>query len=118
MMYRVVRHFTDLLDNNHKYTEGDVYPREGYTPSEDRIFALSTSANKQRTVLIEAIAESADTTEDVAETVAEVAAEETADVVPEEVPDTNVGDIETDSEAEAENEDAEEKPKKRKKREE
>ena len=118
MMYRVVRHFTDLLDNNHKYTEGDVYPREGYTPSEDRIFALSTSANKQRTVLIEAIAESADTTENVAEAVAEVAAEETADVVPEEVPDTNVGDIETDSEAEAENEDAEEKPKKRKKREE
>ena len=118
MMYRVVRHFTDLLDNNHKYTEGDVYPREGYTPSEDRIFALSTSANKQRTVLIEAIAESTDTTEDVAETVAEVAAEETADVVPEEVSDTNVGDIETDSEAEAENEDAEGKPKKRKKREE
>ena len=118
MMYRVVRHFTDLLDNNHKYTEGDVYPREGYTPSEDRIFALSTSANKQKTVLIEAIAESADTTEDAAETVAEVAAEETADVVPEDVPDTNAGDIDTDSEAEAENEDAEDKPKKRRKRDE
>ena len=117
-MYRVVRHFTDLLDNNHKYTEGDVYPREGYTPSEERIFALSTSANKQKTILIEAIAESADTTEDTAETVAEVAAEETADEDPADVSDTNVGDIENDSEAEAENEDAEEKPKKRKKREE
>lgn len=118
MMYKVVRHFTDLLDNNHKYTEGDVYPREGYTPSEDRIFALSTSANKQRTVLIEAIAENTNTTENTAETVAKVAAEKTANVIPEAVPDTNVGDIETDFEVEAENEDAEEKPKKRKKREE
>lgn len=128
MMYRVVRHFTDLLDNNHKYTEGDVYPREGYTPSEDRIFALSTSANKQRTVLIEAIAESADTTEDVAETVAKVAAEETAEEDPADISDTNVGEIEEESdaenesepvaEAETENEEAEEKPKKRRKREE
>lgn len=106
MMYTVVRHFTDLLDNNHKYTEGDVYPREGYTPSEARIYELSTAANKQRTILIKPIPE--------AETAAEVAAEDTA----EDVPDTNAGDIETDSEAEAENEDAEEKPKKRKKREE
>ena len=80
MRYSVVRHFTDLLDNKHKYTEGDVYPREGYTPSEERIYELSTAANKQRTILIEPIPE--------AKTAAEVAAEITA----EDVPDTDVGE--------------------------
>lgn len=55
MSYTVVRHFTDLLDNNHKYVEGDVYPRKGYTPSEERIAELSSENNKQKTVLIKAV---------------------------------------------------------------
>lgn len=58
MMYTVVRHFTDLQDNNHKYNEGDIYPREGYIPSAERIKMLSTAENKQKTALIAAIAES------------------------------------------------------------
>ena len=57
MMYTVVRHFSDLLDKNHKYLEGDVYPREGYTPSPERIAELSSENNKQKTVLIKAISE-------------------------------------------------------------
>lgn len=56
MMYTVVRHFSDLLDKNHKYLEGDVYPREGYTPSSERIAELSSENNKQKTVLIKAVA--------------------------------------------------------------
>lgn len=112
MMYSVVRHFTDRLDNKHKYTEGDVYPREGYTPSEDRIKELSTAANKQRTILIEPIPE--------AETAAEVAAEVAAEDMAEDVPDTNVEKIasEPEAEAELENEETEDKPKKRRKRDE
>lgn len=56
MMYTVVRHFTDLLDGNYKYVEGDVYPRKGYTPSPERIMELSGTNNKQKTVLIMAVA--------------------------------------------------------------
>lgn len=71
MKYTVVRHFTDLLDSNHKYIEGDVYPREGYTPSPERIAQLSSENNKQRCVLIEAIPEKVVITETV-----EISAEE------------------------------------------
>ena len=34
MAYIVVKHFTDLQDHGYKYAEGDIYPREGYVPSE------------------------------------------------------------------------------------
>lgn len=71
MSYIVVRHFTDLLDSNHKYIEGDVYPREGYTPSPVRIAQLSSENNKQKCVLIEAIPEKVVITETV-----EISAEE------------------------------------------
>lgn len=80
MMYTVIRHFTDLQDNNHKYKEGNVYPREGYTPSESRISELSSSDNKQKTVLIAPITE--DDSEK--ETVAKVAVEENTEESPEE----------------------------------
>lgn len=66
MSYIVVRHFTDLLDGSYRYAEGDVYPRKGYTPSEKRIAELSSDNNKQKTVLIKAVddvAESAETVE-------------------------------------------------------
>lgn len=56
MIYTVIRHFTDLQDGGHKYNEGDIYPREGYTPSAERIEMLSTPENRQRTVLIKAVA--------------------------------------------------------------
>lgn len=59
MMYGVIRHFTDLQDNNYKYVEGDTYPREGYEPSAERIEELSTDKNKQNTVLIVPIVDEA-----------------------------------------------------------
>ena len=73
MIYKVVRHFSDLLDGSYKYAEGDVYPREGYTPSEKRIAELSSENNKQKTVLIQAIVDEAES----AEIVEESAVEET-----------------------------------------
>lgn len=57
MAYIVVKHFTDLQDHGYKYAEGDTYPREGYVPSDERIEMLSTSNNRQKTVLIEAVPE-------------------------------------------------------------
>lgn len=81
MIYRVVKHFTDLQDNGYKYNEGDIYPREGYVPSDERIEMLSTASNRQKTVLIEAIPEVIPETES-AETVEESAVEETAEEKP------------------------------------
>lgn len=42
----------DLEDNNHIYKNGDIYPREGYEPTEERIKELSTKKNKLKEVLI------------------------------------------------------------------
>lgn len=53
MEYRVIKKFTDLQDGNHVYNVGDVYPREGYTPSEERIAELASDKNKQGVPLIE-----------------------------------------------------------------
>lgn len=52
-MCKVVKKFTDLQDGNHVYNVGDVYPREGYTPSEERITELASDKNRQGTPLIE-----------------------------------------------------------------
>ena len=105
MEYRVIEYFTDLRDKNHAYNTGDIYPRKGYKPSEERIQALLSDNNVRKRPIIKA--ETAETTEpeteEIAETVAEAAEDETA--------------IEDDSESETE-EEVEKKPRKRKKREE
>lgn len=54
MTYTVIKAFTDLQDDGHKYHVGDTYPREGYEPTVSRITELSGSRNRQRTPLIEA----------------------------------------------------------------
>lgn len=59
MMYRVVKSFSDLLDNNYKYGVGDVYPRAGLVVSKDRIKELSTTNNKRGAVMIAEIPEEA-----------------------------------------------------------
>ena len=103
MTYSVIRHFTDLQDNNHKYKEGATYPREGYEPSAERIEELSTDKNRLKTPLIVpeiVISDEEEQEETAAEAVADVAAEETAE---EDVSDINDDDIE-------------EKPKKRNRR--
>lgn len=55
-MYRVIKDFVDLKDNSHPYRVGDVFPRSGKTASDKRIEELSTTANRQKTPLIEAVA--------------------------------------------------------------
>lgn len=52
-MYRVIRFFTDAQDNKHAYHEGDIYPREGIVPSDERIRELMSGNNFQRVPLIE-----------------------------------------------------------------
>ena len=51
-MYKVIKLFADLQDNNHVYKVGDEYPRKGLQVSEDRIAELAGSNNKQGTPLI------------------------------------------------------------------
>ena len=51
-MYRVVKFFTDLHDNDHPYNVGDPFPRSGVAVSEKRLAELSGSNNKQGVPLI------------------------------------------------------------------
>ena len=51
-MYRALRWFRDLQDNNHFYAAGDVYPRSGLKVSKSRISELAGNKNKLRTPLI------------------------------------------------------------------
>jgi hypothetical protein len=51
-MYKVIRLFADLQDNNHVYNAGDEYPRKGLTVTDKRIAELAGSNNKQGTPLI------------------------------------------------------------------
>ena len=60
-MYKVIKHFIDLHDNDHSYNEGDIFPREGVDVSEERIEELAGSNNKQHTPLIELVEETPDT---------------------------------------------------------
>ena len=57
MSYQVIRFFTDLQDNEHPYSVGDIYPRTGLTVTEERIKELSGSENKQMRPLIKEVKE-------------------------------------------------------------
>lgn len=54
-MYKVIKHFVDLQDNNHKYDVGDTYPRKGLNVLPSRIKELASYKNLQKTPLIEEI---------------------------------------------------------------
>lgn len=69
MMYRVIRYFTDLQDNDYAYNVGDVFPRQGMSVTAERFAELASSENRQKTPLIEAVDEPD----------AEVSAEDTAE---------------------------------------
>ena len=56
-MYRVIKHFVDLQDNNYKYDVGDTYPRKGLNVLQSRINELASNKNLQKTPLIEEIHE-------------------------------------------------------------
>ena len=54
-MYKVIKHFTDLQDNNFAYNLGDEYPRKGLSVLPSRIKELATDKNRQGVPLIEEI---------------------------------------------------------------
>lgn len=56
-MYRVIKFFTDLQDNNHEYNVGDVYPHNKKKVSASRIKELSTHKNRQGVPIIEKVEE-------------------------------------------------------------
>lgn len=54
-MYKVLAYFTDLQDNNHPYDEGDIFPRDGLSVSENRLQELSSTQNRRKIKLIELV---------------------------------------------------------------
>ena len=54
-MYKTLVYFTDLQDNNYPYDEGDIFPRQGLSVSENRLKELSTTANRRRIQLIQLV---------------------------------------------------------------
>ena len=57
MAYKVIKHFTDMQDNNFAYNVGDEYPRKGMSVLPSRIKELAGSKNRQGCPLIEEIPE-------------------------------------------------------------
>ena len=47
-MYKVIKRFYDLQDNNHQYEVGDIFPHDncGYPVSDERIAELAGNTNK------------------------------------------------------------------------
>jgi hypothetical protein len=58
-MYKVIRYFIDLQDNNHPYNVGDKFPRTGVKVSAERLAELAGSGNLQGMPLIAKEAEEA-----------------------------------------------------------
>ena len=56
-MYKVIKYFTDLQDNNYAYYVGDTFPRNGVEVCAERIAELSSDKNLQAVPLIEEVAE-------------------------------------------------------------
>ncbi len=56
-MYRVIKAFVDLQDNNYKYDINDIYPRKGLNVLQSRINELASDKNLQKTPLIEELPE-------------------------------------------------------------
>ena len=56
-MYKVIKYFTDLQDNNYAYYVGDTFPRNGVEVGAERIAELSSDKNLQGVPLSEEVAE-------------------------------------------------------------
>ena len=56
-MYRVIKSFTDLQDNNYAYYVGDTFPRNGVEVGAERIAELASDKNRLGVPLIEEVAE-------------------------------------------------------------
>ena len=59
-MYKVIRFFTDLTDDNHPYNVGDTFPRKGLDVTGERLAELSGKDNKQGVPLIRLVEKAAD----------------------------------------------------------
>ena len=56
-MYKVVKRFYDLKDNNHAYSVGDTFPHDGAEVDAERIAELASDKNRLGVPLIEEIVE-------------------------------------------------------------
>lgn len=56
-MYKVLKAFTDLQDDNYVYLAGDEYPRKGVLIKQDRLDALASKDNARGEALIELVEE-------------------------------------------------------------
>ena len=56
-MYKVIKYFTDLQDNNYAYYVGDTFPHNGVEVDAERIAELASDKNRLGVPLIEEIAE-------------------------------------------------------------
>ena len=56
-MYKVIKSFTDLQDNNYAYYVGDTFPRNGVEAGSERVAELSSDKNLQGVPLIEEVVE-------------------------------------------------------------
>lgn len=56
-MYKVIKAFSDLNDNNYPYSVGATYPRNGVKVSEKRLAELSSKKNRRKMPLIEKVEE-------------------------------------------------------------
>lgn len=51
-MYKVLKYFTDLQDNNYPYEAGDDFPRKGLNVTEERFAELAGNNNRRGEPLI------------------------------------------------------------------
>ena len=56
-MYKVIKRFYDLKDNNHAYSVGDIFPHNGVEVDAERIAELASDKNRLGVPLIEEIVE-------------------------------------------------------------
>lgn len=56
-MYKVIKFFTDLQDNDYPYEVNDIYPREGLEVTGERIEELAGNNNLQKEPLIKKVVE-------------------------------------------------------------
>ena len=54
-MYKVIKSFTDLQDNNYAYYVGDTFPHNGVDVDAGRIAELASDKNRRGVPLIEEI---------------------------------------------------------------
>lgn len=56
-MYKVIKSFTDLQDNNYAYYVGDTFPHNGVEVDAERLAELASTQNRRCIPLIEEVAE-------------------------------------------------------------